>query len=263
MLAGLPLLKELDCTNGLSLTGNIRSLRVLKDTLEQVTIDRCRNVEGNFMDLADFPHLKKLNLGGTALTGDIRDIGDNDFSSLEQLILPKSVYGGRDSKFQRISDGPDLIRVVYLFNKKQHHPLLKLNWFLELSEHSPDWYEMRNEYVAPPFYIVFVQAGSRVGYRWETANQFPYDFPCEVNWLDPEPDPDRESDDYEKYIEELKVINSQVKFYKGLHQPPTEAEYQILLEEYDEENEEDEEELANEELREEWPHSYDPFFGLG
>ena len=190
------------------------------------------------MDLADFPHLKKLNLGGTAVTGDIRDIGDNDFSSLEQLILPKSVYGGRGSKFQRISDGPDLIRVVYLFNKKQHHPLLKLNWFLELSEHSPDWYEMRNEYVAPPFYIVFVQAGSRVGYRWETANQFPYDFPCEVNWLDPEPDP--ESDGHEKYIEELEEINSQVKFYKGLHHPPTEMEYQILLEEYDEENEEDE-----------------------
>ena len=131
---------------------------------------------------------------------------------------------------------------------------MKLNWFLELSEHSPDWYQIRNEYVAPPFSIFFVQAGSRVGYRWETENQFPYDFPCEVNWLDPEPD--RESDGYEKYIEELEEINSQVKFYKGFHQPPTEAEYQILLEEYDEENEEDEEEYS-------WPSSYDPFFGLG
>lgn len=39
------------------------------------------------MDLADFPHLKELGLEETGVTGDIRDIGDNDFSSLE-------VYGG-------------------------------------------------------------------------------------------------------------------------------------------------------------------------
>ena len=41
---------------------------------------------------------------------------------------------------------------------------------------------------------------SRVGYRWFC---FPH-IPCEVNWLDPEPE--RESDDYAKYIEELQVI---------------------------------------------------------
>ncbi len=69
-----------------------------------------------------------------------------------------------------------------------------------------------------------VEAGSRVGYRWETAN----DIPCEVNWLDPEPD--RESSDYEKYIAEMQKINSKVDFYRGFHEPPTEEEYNQLWE---------------------------------
>ncbi len=65
------MLKELDCIMNSHLTGNINSLRVLKDTLEKVTINSCWNVEGNFIDLADFPHLKELNLRWTAMTGDI------------------------------------------------------------------------------------------------------------------------------------------------------------------------------------------------
>ena len=109
MLAGLPSLKELHCPSN-NLTGNISSLRVLKNTLEKVAITDCSNVEGNFMDLADFPRLKELNLLDTAVTGDIRDIGVNDFSSLECLDLPKRVYGGIGCEFRRISDAPDLIR---------------------------------------------------------------------------------------------------------------------------------------------------------
>ncbi len=91
MLAGFPLLEELICYRNPNLTGNMSSLRVIKDTLEKVKIFNCPNVEGNFMDLADFPHLKELDLCGTAVTGDIRDIGDNDFSSLEDLYLPKGL----------------------------------------------------------------------------------------------------------------------------------------------------------------------------
>ena len=79
MLAGSPMLKELYCVDS-HLTGNISSLRVLKGSLETVDLPGCHNVEGNFMDLADFPYLKKLDLGLTDVTGDIRDIGENDFS---------------------------------------------------------------------------------------------------------------------------------------------------------------------------------------
>jgi hypothetical protein len=106
-------------------TGNINSLRALKETLEKVSIRCCENIGGNLMDLADFPNLNKLYLLGTAVTGDIRDIGEDDFSSLEQLLLPKGVYGGRGYKLQHVSDGHDLMRAVYLLNKQ--HPALTKN----------------------------------------------------------------------------------------------------------------------------------------
>ena len=70
---------------------------------------------------------------------------------------------------------------------------------------------------SPPFRVMFAQAGSRVGYRWWTDFE-----PCEVNWLDPEPD--RQSSGYEEYIEDLGKIDN-VDFYRGFHQPPTEEEY--------------------------------------
>jgi hypothetical protein len=230
MLAGLPLLKELDCESNRCLTGNINSLRVLKGTLEKVTIEYCDHVEGSFMDLADFPHLKKLDLDGTAVTGDIRDISESDFSLLEQLFLPKGVYGGHGCELRRISDGPDLVRAVYLLKKQR--PTLSMDnrlrsWLGVLSGGSPEWYgafdDGFEDVHVPPFHIWFVQAGSRIGYRWGDFNG---DDSCEVNWLDPEPD--RESSDYGNYIEELEEI-SQVTFYRGFHQPPTEEEYLELV----------------------------------
>ncbi len=130
MLVGLPLLKELECCSegdNKCVTGNINSLRVLKDTLEKVKIRNCDNVEGNFMDLADFPQLKELDLDGTAVTGDIRDIGERDFSTLERLNLPGSVYGGDGYQFQRISDAPDVASAVYLLKKQR--PALKMKQY--------------------------------------------------------------------------------------------------------------------------------------
>jgi hypothetical protein len=101
---------------------------------------------------------------------------------------------------------------------------LLTNWCAYLSEDSPDWYESVEEDVdPPPFCIKFVKAGSRLGYRWESYDG---DKPCEVNWLDQEPE--RESSDYEKYIEELEQINRQVHMFRGFHQPPTEEEYNRL-----------------------------------
>jgi hypothetical protein len=236
MLVGLPLLKELSCENNYRLTGNIKSLRVLKGTLEKVYIMHSSRVEGNFMDLADFPHLKKLYIFDTAVTGDVRDISENDFLSLEDLTLPYGVYGGIDCELQRISDAPDLVRALYLVKKQR--PALKMeDWQVQLSEGSPDWYEPESLAYALPFHIRFVKAGSRIGYRWETDYEASVDIPyttCEVNWLDPEPD--RDSSDYEKYIEELQEINNEVNLYRGFHHPPTEEEYYGLLEEYSDES---------------------------
>jgi hypothetical protein len=107
------------------------------------------------------------------------------------------------------------------------------DWCAKLSEDSPDWYEPVDEDQSQtplrecvlPFEITLVEAGSRVGYRWQT----PYGIPCEVNWLDPEPD--RGSSDYEKYVEKLEEIESELDFYRGFHQPPTEEGYSALFEE--------------------------------
>ena len=173
MLAGFPMLKELDCWGNRSLAGNINSLRVLKDTIETVSIEGCGNVEGNFMDLADFPQLKVLGLVDTAVTGDICDIRENCFPSLECLYLPKGVYGGVGYEFQSIDDGPDVARAVYLLSKQ--HPSLEYLWYGHLSKDSPDWYRSRNTNDSPPFCIKLVRAGHRIGYRWTTSTkEYPF-----------------------------------------------------------------------------------------
>jgi len=55
-----------------------------------------------------------------------------------------------------------------------------------------------------------------------------------VNWLDPEPD--RESSEYEKYTEELLEAEGDLEMYRGLNQPPTEEEYNRLLQRIADEN---------------------------
>ena len=229
MLAGLPLLKELHCQSNERLTGNISSLRVLKDTLEKVEMRHCFRVKGNFMDMADFPHLKVLNLACSAVTGDIRDIRSNDFSSLEQcLFLPEGVYGGKRYEFQRISDVTELVRAVYLLNKQR--PILLVDaWIGTLSYDSPDRYDSVDDHIPPPFDIFFVKAGPRFGYRWKNVES-EYNS-CEVNWLDPEPD--RESSDYEEYIEISRRIERELEWsaFEGFHQPPTQEEYTRMYEE--------------------------------
>ena len=102
------------------------------------------------------------------------------------------------------------------------------DWYGVLSEDSPDWYDSveLDYFNDPPLSIHFVQAVSRLGYRWETIVE---NDPCEVNWLDPEPD--RESSDYGKYIEELQKIEAEteVGLYRGYRQPPTEEQYHGLI----------------------------------
>ena len=233
VLSGFPLLKELRCgdhCNNYIMTGNINSLRVLKDTLELVNFHRCSLVQGNFMDLADFPRLKELDLFQTAVIGDVRDVGERDFVTLETLTLPSGVYGGCHYEFERISDAPDVISALYSL-KKQRPSLLLKYWRAKLSEDSPDWYEGMDIYdqrSSAPIFIAFVQAGSRVGYRWETERGAP----CEAIWLDPEPGQESSGSDYEQYIEELRTIEQQT-FYRGFHQPPTEDEYYLVWETVD------------------------------
>jgi len=112
MLGGTPSLKELDCFSNQYMSGNLSSLRVFKDTLEAVKVYDCRRIEGNFMDMADFPRLKELDLRATNVTGDIRDMTGNDFPSLGSLFLPKSILGGYAYEFQNVSDMPSFIQRI-------------------------------------------------------------------------------------------------------------------------------------------------------
>jgi hypothetical protein len=120
------------------------------------------------------------------------------------------------------------MRAIYIFNKERPTLFSIKDWFGQLSEDSPDWYDFPEEAEeTPPFFIRFVEAGSRVGYQWETNEM---SNPCEVNWLDPEPD--RETSEYARYIEELQEINRQLHMYREFNQPPTEEEYHRLYEEW-------------------------------
>uniref|UniRef100_A0A6U3VEN5 F-box domain-containing protein n=1 Tax=Skeletonema marinoi TaxID=267567 RepID=A0A6U3VEN5_9STRA len=254
-LVSCPVLKELYC-EGTPVQGNINCLRVLKDTLESISIGETlvgtHMIEGNLMDLADFPHLKDLFMFTVdRVKGDIRDIGENDFPMLEELDLSccKAIIGSQHYSFQRISDVPAFMNDV--------HRLLKRNimndrcqWSLS-EDQSPDWYEAEvnnnedEEIPGPPFDIRLVQAGSRLGWAWGFHTYIGDDSPCdscEINWLDPEPD--RDSSDYENYIQELQAIEGgedffnssdqicQINFFRGCYQPPTEEEYKRLRREY-------------------------------
>jgi len=242
MLAS-PVLKELELRHNPQLSGNLSSLRTLKDTLEKVTIAGYHEVEGNFMDLADFPRLQVLNLSETAVTGDIRDIRVHDFPALEKISLPSTVQGGIGYKFQRVSDVSSFMQAIYLLTQRTP-ALFKESWFSiyglsgafdwRLSEHSPNWYDGQSGSPQPPLRLQFVRAGSRRGWSW-CAYDRPWRYEClshlcKINWLDPEAS--SESDDYEAYIEELKHFEGEINtdFYRGYHEPPTEMEYRRLCE---------------------------------
>ena len=131
MLSDLPLLRELDVDSNTLLRGSVGSLRVLKNTLVKVRIVCCPNIQGNFMDLADFPRLTGLNLGTTMVTGDVREIdGENDFSCLENILLPKTVIGGFGYQFQRISEVASVMNALYLCMRRMGRRLFQgYNWF--------------------------------------------------------------------------------------------------------------------------------------
>ena len=224
MLSGFPLLRELDVYMNLFLRGSVRSLRVLKNSLARVRIADCPNVEGNFMDLSDF-HLTYLDLVRTAVTGDVRDIGANDYSCLKDIILPKTVIGGFGYQFQHISEVPSVMNAVYLCMRRG---IQFQGYMCFLARESPDWYDGYHDYNCPdhPFSITFVQIGPRLGWRWTNEEGDS----CEINWLDPE-EPERRVCDANARLR-LQQIQEQIKFYKGYYEPPTELEYIRMCEEY-------------------------------
>jgi len=64
VLADLPKLEKLRCIRNFKLTGSLADIRVLRENLAKLCLSGCSEVEGNLMDLADFPRLKSLSLNG-------------------------------------------------------------------------------------------------------------------------------------------------------------------------------------------------------
>jgi hypothetical protein len=240
MLVGLPVLKELECSWGGKVSGNIKSLSVLKRTLKRIKFYYCDNIKGDFTDLADFPRLKTLKLYRCSnVTGDIRKLGNSDFRKLTKLELSEGVIGGRNYQFQRVSDVPSVIDAVYRLSRRDPSPFPDFNdchlyrtW--KLSRDSPDWYDDavgQQGTPSPPHTVGFVRVGTRLGWRWFSLSRYGTLNSCEIQWLDPEPS--RESSGYEDYIRELESIQDDDIFcFEGYYQPPTAEEYNRLCEEY-------------------------------
>ena len=167
------------------------------------------------------------------VTGDIRDIAENDFLKLDFLDLPIGVVGGNGFEFQRISDVPDVMHAIHRLEKHSKFRVYKpSHWFL--SEPSPERYRWLGRGCPyPPFEIEFVKAGTRRGWRWLSTGGMAWFFcarmACEVNWLDPEPD--RRSSDYETYIKDKDRIETGFSAYRGYRQPPTAEQYRQLCDE--------------------------------
>jgi hypothetical protein len=242
LAAGMPLLKELFVFEGKNMTGKLSSLKILKDTLTRVDMIYCDHLEGDIIDLADFPHLKKLNLDGTNVTGDIRNIGEHQFTKLEDMILPETVVGGMGYNFDRVLDVLDFFSAIYA-NQRHILPLIQhYTWYL--SKESPDAYRtyisnIYGPFHSPPFEICFVEGpekepAARLGWRWkcrignERNNAVSS---CEINWLDPEPEVG--SSKYEQYKNESSMVEGEINLYRGYNHPPTVGEYYQLARRYE------------------------------
>jgi hypothetical protein len=219
MLKGLPKLEKLACSQSTELTGDLKSLRVIMNSLSEICLRGCERVGGSLMTLADFPKLQKIDLTGTKVTGDIRDIGPNDFISIKEMNLSDTIHGG--GNFVTIEDAPEIMLAHH--NLKKRHPSLIQSRYWFLSYNSPQRYDYAGHSSRqPPLRVEFVKAGSRLGWRWTNGVK---GGSCETQWLDPEPNSTDEG--YEKYLQELKhSINNDVDIFRGFNKsPPNQQEH--------------------------------------
>lgn len=218
MLSGTPLLKELriEQPNCIGLTGDISGLKVLRATLERVTMN-CE-VVGTFMELADFPCLKVVDLGGTGVVGDVCDICHNDFVNVEEFVLPATVCGGKGYKFHSVNEVNTIMSKVHRLIRQYPTLFLINEWCLD--EDSPDFY-WYNLLPVPPFHFHFVKAGSRLGWRWHNGGGVH----CNVNWLDPEPI--NGTVEYDVYMQGKNTLLA-AEMYSNFHEPPSENIFLLL-----------------------------------
>lgn len=234
MLSGMPVIEKLTliCSKA---TGSISDLHFLKNTLLELVIDSgslsspnqraADDIDGNFMDLARFAVLRKLDLKwAKGIRGDVSQIQLTDFPCMHQLELPGVLL--------RVDQS---LEIIHLFTElaRRSPPCIAS---VCLSENSSDHFEINEEHrnsPPPPFTLEFVHPGKRLGWRWVSQRRLWHTRSCEINWLDEELDTD--SEQYHVYQEETKRLNESVRFYKGIYNLPTEEEYRAICAVHEEE----------------------------
>ena len=205
----------------------------------------------------DFPQLEVLKVLNSSVTGDLRRLQARHFPKLHTLDFDHHCGVAGYRNFERIVDAAEIIQLLYPL-KKRSPSLFKTDdcdeenrWRAHrwhLFANSPDRYESVPKKTSPPFSVVFVQAGPRLGWQW-VNNDWNNTSGCEVNWLDPEPC--EESDDYARYVDELKIIQQRINVYAGFYGPPKEEEYKRVCVDFEpdfghhsDEEEDDEDDLS-------------------
>ena len=201
------------------ITGNLCSLHVLKDSLIELSLVQCTNVYGNLMDLACFTSLKNVYLDGcNNIVGDIRDIGQSDFKSIESLTLPDSVWGG--VFLPSIEETRILMQTWYTIQKQRENFFTRIRFSLPIGYYESHGIDENYVHEIPSI-TEFVVAARRKGWRWTNGR---HGGACETNWFDPEPENSRE-ECHGVYMEDIKRLEVNVVRFKGLFEPPTIEEY--------------------------------------
>mmetsp|Transcript_22935 Transcript_22935/g.34782 ORF Transcript_22935/g.34782 Transcript_22935/m.34782 type:complete len:304 (-) Transcript_22935:77-988(-) len=222
-LENLPNLKKMRVV-GTKCSGSLGSLRKLRGTLEELSMAQCEEVHGSIHDLAGFPHLRVLLVSANmpGVIGDIRNISETDFLSIQKLDLGEGVYGG-NREMGRIRDEEPLMMARYRLMKKRRFTLFE-NSRWRLSEDSEDYFTFHGHHSQrPPFLVEFVQAGPRIGWRWTNAVS---GGSCEVHWLDPQPSPPDPG--FERYTEEKSRKDRDVGLFRGYLEPLTARQHEEL-----------------------------------
>lgn len=220
MLTNLSKLEKLHCVGNLHLTGNLKNIRVLRESLKELRLSGCKQVQGSLKDISDFPKLKSVCLQNTKITGDIRDIGPNDFVSVEyvdELYLGEHVYGG--NHIPSIEEAPEIMLAWSRLTKR--NPNIYIDLKIPLSLDSTQRYNIQGHPSRiMPAKAEFVRAGNRLGWRW--TNGF-VGGSCETHWIDPEPD--QSEHEYDDYSLDVYRIEKDVEFFRGCFVPPTVEEH--------------------------------------
>ena len=150
----LPKLETLRCQFNRELVGSLTDLQPLKNSLRICDLEQCLQVRGDLLDLALFPNLQQLNVDGTKVVGDIRQIDSHHFPALSLLSLGDHIFGG--NKIQSTLDAPVVMETLHRL--QQERPSLDFPMAnLQLAHDSPERYRFQGHYsFEPPFLIEVV-----------------------------------------------------------------------------------------------------------